>query len=84
MRVAGDRPGEPVRVLGRGAHLAAAVRVPAAGAGVGAHPRRQQQEAGQQAAPPHDLRLALPAGQELRRPRHQVHPSTRIYVPSEY
>lgn len=36
----GNRPREPVRVLGRGAHLAAAVRVPAAGAGVRAHTRR--------------------------------------------
>lgn len=70
--MAGNRPGESVRVLGRGPNLTAAVRLLAPRAGVGAYPRRQQQETGQQAAPAHDLRLALPAGQKLRGSCHEV------------
>lgn len=62
----GNRPREPVRVFRRGAHLAAAVRVPPAGAGLRAHTRRQQQEAGQQAETTDDVCLAVSAGEELR------------------
>ncbi len=38
----------------------------------GSHPRRRQQETGQQASSPDDLRLALSAQQELRRPGHSL------------
>ncbi len=46
--------------------LAPAVLIPACGARCPAHPRLQQQEAGDKAVAPHDLCLALPPAQVVR------------------
>lgn len=65
MSPAGPGPGEAGGHAGLPEDLPAAVRHAAGGARAAPHPR-QQQEPQQQATPPHDLRVALPALQGLR------------------
>ena len=63
----GPGPREAGRPAGLAADLPAAVLHPAGGARAPPH-SRQQQVTQQQAAAPHDLRLAVPAAQSLRGP----------------
>lgn len=69
--LSGAGPGEAGRPAGLSEDLPAAVLHPPGGARAAPHPR-QQQVSQQQAAAPHDLRLALPAAQGLRGPGLQV------------